>query len=96
MYSGGFVYRERPYLVVRISGLFLMSQSHQYQLGVQWAGNTGEGIAITALTKKSHHMWENNKPKLKSSSDPAFRGTASTYNPEKFRQKTDVAGAPAR
>ncbi len=61
-----------------------MSQTHHYQLCVQWTGNTGKGTANYRSYERSHRISAENKPAIEASSDPAFRGDASKYNPEEL------------
>jgi organic hydroperoxide reductase OsmC/OhrA len=61
-----------------------MSKSHHYKLTVQWTGNTGKGTTDYRSYERSHRISGENKPTIEASSDPAFRGDASKYNPEEL------------
>lgn len=61
-----------------------MSKSHHYKLKVQWTGNTGQGTAGYRSYERSHLISAENKPEIEASSDQAFRGDASKYNPEEL------------
>ena len=61
-----------------------MSKSHHYKLSVQWTGNTGKGTSDYRSYERSHRISAENKPPIEASSDPAFRGDASKYNPEEL------------
>jgi len=59
-----------------------MSRTHHYALTVTWTGNTGAGTSNAAAYARSHTLTVNGKEPLECSSDTAFRGDASKYNPE--------------
>jgi organic hydroperoxide reductase OsmC/OhrA len=61
-----------------------MNTTHHYQLTVQWTGNTGQGTASYRGYERSHRISAKGKPVIEASSDPAFRGDASRYNPEEL------------
>jgi organic hydroperoxide reductase OsmC/OhrA len=57
---------------------------HQYQVEVRWTGNTGEGTASYRTYDRTHEISAVGKPVIPGSSDPAFRGDPSRYNPEEM------------
>lgn len=57
---------------------------HHYQIGVKWTGNTGQGTASYRAYNRSHEIAAAGKPIILSSSDPAFRGDPTRYNPEEL------------
>lgn len=61
-----------------------MNKAHHYQLSVQWTGNTGHGTRSYHSYERSHTISAKGKPKIAASSDPAFLGDASRYNPEEL------------
>jgi organic hydroperoxide reductase OsmC/OhrA len=54
---------------------------HSYLATVTWAGNTGSGYR--AYTR-DHEIAGDGKPAIAASSDPAFRGDATRWNPEEL------------
>ena len=61
-----------------------MNKEHNYQLTVKWTGNLGQGTSNYRSFERSHIIMVNNKPDILGSSDPAFRGDRSKYNPEEL------------
>lgn len=61
-----------------------MSRTHAYEMAVEWTGNTGAGTAGYGRYERSHALRAPGKPPIAGSSDPAFRGDASRYNPEEL------------
>ncbi|MGA7158545.1 MAG: OsmC family protein [Acidobacteriaceae bacterium] len=59
-------------------------RSHHYAINVLWTGNKGTGTSTYLAYDRSHDISTPNKPTLTASSDPAFRGDKSRYNPEEF------------
>lgn len=59
-----------------------MPQGHRYRVAVDWTGNCGAGTASYKGYERSHDIRVSGKPVLSGSSDAAFRGDASRYNPE--------------
>ncbi|PJJ47878.1 OsmC family protein [Hymenobacter chitinivorans] len=59
-----------------------MSKEHAYELTVEWTGNSGTGTSGYRQFERSHTIQAASKPPLLASSDPAFRGDATRYNPE--------------
>ena len=59
-------------------------KTHHYQLELNWTGNIGEGTKNYQSYERSFSININGKPALNGSSDPAFRGDASRYNPEEL------------
>lgn len=57
---------------------------HHYQLELNWTGNLGEGTKSYKTYHRSYSISINGKATLHGSSDPAFRGDASKYNPEEL------------
>jgi organic hydroperoxide reductase OsmC/OhrA len=61
-----------------------MSKEHFYHLSLRWTGNKGDGTSSYTSYERSHIISGENKPEIQASSDPAFRGDSSVYNPEEL------------
>lgn len=61
-----------------------MSKEHTYCVTVRWTGNTGSGTLNYRSYERSHTILGNDKPAIYASSDPAFRGDKTKYNPEEL------------
>jgi organic hydroperoxide reductase OsmC/OhrA len=61
-----------------------MEKEHRYTLGLEWTGNTGPGTTTYHSYERSYRVLVPGKPELLGSSDPAFRGDRSRYNPEEL------------
>lgn len=59
-------------------------KTHQYKLFLQWTGNEGNGTAAYDAYSLDHVISMEGKPGLFLSSDKAFRGDATRYNPEEL------------
>jgi organic hydroperoxide reductase OsmC/OhrA len=59
-------------------------QSHSFEVNVAWTGNTGEGTSGYTSYQRAHEISASGKPVITGSSDPAFRGDKSRYNPEEL------------
>ncbi len=57
---------------------------HQYNIRVRWTGNTGSGTRGVSTYSRDHVIFADGKEPFAGSSDPAFRGDASRYNPEEL------------
>ena len=57
-------------------------KEHHYKIKVEWIGNHGEGTKTYRSYGREHTISANGKPEISASSDPAFRGDATRYNPE--------------
>lgn len=60
------------------------SKEHLYQLALQWTGNRSEGTASYRAYERTYQIKALEKPVIFGSSDPAFRGDKSKYNPEEL------------
>ena len=58
--------------------------THSYALEIEWTGNLGTGTSGYREYKRSHLISAQGKVPIQASSDPAFRGDASAYNPEEL------------
>jgi organic hydroperoxide reductase OsmC/OhrA len=59
-------------------------KEHRYQIKLQWTGNTGRGTETYRGYERSHIISAEGKQPIAGSSDPAFRGDQSKYNPEEM------------
>jgi len=59
-------------------------KEHAYSTNLTWTGNTGQGTASYRSYERSHEIGVDGKPSIYGSSDPAFRGDKSKYNPEEM------------
>lgn len=57
---------------------------HEYAIRVEWRGNRGEGTSGYRAYDRAHEISAPGKPVIPGSSDPAFRGDRSRYNPEEL------------
>jgi len=59
-------------------------KAHHYEIHVEWTGNTGQGTSDYRTYSRNHCIQGLRKPPLEASSDPAFRGDPTRYNPEEL------------
>jgi len=59
-------------------------KQHSYKTHLHWTGNTGNGTATYRGYERSHIISAEGKPTIEGSSDPAFRGDKTKYNPEEM------------
>ncbi len=57
---------------------------HHYKTSVVWTGNTGRGTSDYRAYSRAHEITAEQKLCIPGSSDPAFRGDSSRYNPEEL------------
>jgi len=57
---------------------------HDYNVRIAWTGNDGRGTSDYKAYRRDHVIRAPGKPDLLASSDPAFRGDATRYNPEEL------------
>jgi len=57
---------------------------HSYEVRVNWTGNDGEGTKTYTGYRRDHIIAAAGKAAIPGSSDPAFRGDPSRYNPEEL------------
>ena len=62
----------------------IMPKEHNYQINLNWTGNTGEGTKTYTGYKRDHEISSSGKELIKGSSDPNFRGDKTRYNPEEM------------
>ena len=61
-----------------------MKGRHHYATTVRWTGNTGEGTRDYGAYGRDFVVQGDGKAEIQGSSDPAFRGDPSRYNPEEL------------
>lgn len=61
-----------------------MKKEHLYSVETTWTGNLGPGTKGYREYSRSHEIASEGKPVVPCSSDPAFRGERSRYNPEEL------------
>jgi organic hydroperoxide reductase OsmC/OhrA len=61
-----------------------VSKQHQYAVSVTWTGNDGAGTQTYRSYRRDHEIAAVGKPTVPGSSDPAFRGDPTRYNPEEL------------
>lgn len=61
-----------------------MSKQHNYALTIEWTGNMGSGTQDYRTYRRDHTVKIEGKPEIELSSDPAFRGDRTKYNPEEL------------
>lgn len=59
-------------------------REHLYELSICWTGNTGTGTSDYRSYERSHVIGAEGKPEIEATSDPAFRGDKTKYNPEEL------------
>src|SRR5215469_2184847 len=60
-------------------------KSHRYSVTVEWTGNKGTGTSTYGGYERSHEIYASGeKPPIPGSSDPAFRGDGTRWNPEEL------------
>ncbi|PRX54597.1 OsmC family protein [Flagellimonas meridianipacifica] len=61
-----------------------MKREHNYFTTIRWTGNQGKGTSNYKAFERSYIVSVDNKPDIHGSSDPAFRGDRTKYNPEEL------------
>ncbi len=61
-----------------------MIKEHNYKATVKWTGNKGKGTSNYKEFERCHTIFIEKKPDILCSSDPAFRGDRTKYNPEEL------------
>lgn len=61
-----------------------MAKHHRYETMVRWTGDSGTGTSGYRAYSRDHEICSPGKPAIPGSSDPAFHGDGSRYNPEEM------------
>lgn len=61
-----------------------MATEHSYQIALTWTGNKGQGTSNYRAYDRAYEIEVAGKPVISGSSDPAFRGDRTKYNPEEL------------
>jgi organic hydroperoxide reductase OsmC/OhrA len=61
-----------------------MGRRHSYTVTVTWTGNTGTGTSSYRDYQRSYDVSAAGKSSIAGSSDPAFRGEGTRWNPEEL------------
>jgi organic hydroperoxide reductase OsmC/OhrA len=61
-----------------------MAREHHYAIAVEWTGNRGTGTSGYRAYDRDHVATAPGKPAIPGSSDPAFRGDKTRWNPEEL------------
>ena len=59
-------------------------KDHHFKTTITWTGNTGAGTKDYRSYERAHTISVNGKHDILGSSDPAFRGDKTRYNPEEL------------
>ncbi|GAA4450045.1 OsmC family protein [Phytohabitans houttuyneae] len=59
-----------------------LGRTHTYEVAVRWTGNRGTGTSGYRDYGRDHDVETDGRPGIEGSSDPAFRGDKSRWNPE--------------
>ena len=62
----------------------MAERTHRYSIALRWTGNTGNGTSDYRTYRRDHVTEAAGKPAIPGSSDPAFRGDATRWNPEEL------------
>ena len=61
-----------------------MPKTHRYTARLTWTGNTGDGTRDYRSYERAFEITSPDKAAISGSSDPAFRGDPSRWNPEEL------------
>ena len=61
-----------------------MAATHSYDVTVEWTGNLGRGTDGYRSFSRAHEVLGDGKAPIAASSDPAFRGDPTRWNPEEL------------
>jgi organic hydroperoxide reductase OsmC/OhrA len=62
----------------------MSGRTHRYEIALAWTGNDGAGTRDYRSYRRDHEIAAPGKPALAGSSDPAFRGDRTRWNPEEL------------
>lgn len=61
-----------------------MTRSHHYEIDLNWTGNSGQGTTSYRSYTRDHELTAPGLHPIAGSSDPAFRGDPTRWNPEQL------------
>ncbi|MED7950480.1 OsmC family protein [Streptomyces sp. BE20] len=61
-----------------------MAKLHTYTAEITWTGNQGTGTSDYRSYRRDHEVAADGRPPIPGSSDPAFRGDPTRWNPEQL------------
>ncbi|WP_327681874.1 OsmC family protein [Kitasatospora sp. NBC_00458] len=61
-----------------------MTRLHTYTAEITWTGNQGTGTSDYRSYRRDHEVAAEGRPAIPGSSDPAFRGDPTRWNPEQL------------
>jgi organic hydroperoxide reductase OsmC/OhrA len=67
---------------VAMAEMKVTMRTHRYDLTVTWTGNRGSGTSGYRDYGRDHVTVADGRPEIEGSSDPAFRGDKTRWNPE--------------
>ena len=59
-------------------------RKHRYSITIDWSGNLGSGTSSYRAYSRNYEIQAKGKPHIGGSSDPAFQGDPSRWNPEEL------------
>jgi len=66
------------------SAFVMPPKEHRYAITLEWTGNAGSGTSSYREYGRAHEIRGVGKPAIAGSSDPAFQGDATCWNPEEL------------
>lgn len=62
----------------------MTGRTHRYEVSVLWTGDRGQGATDYRAYGREHEVTADGRPPIPGSSEPAFRGDPSRWNPEQL------------
>src|SRR6201997_853025 len=78
------IWRKRSHRRSLRRGVMASTHEHRYAVSVTWTGNLGSGTSGYRDYSRDYEIGAETKPIILGSSDPAFRGDRSRWNPEEL------------
>jgi organic hydroperoxide reductase OsmC/OhrA len=69
---------------VAVEAVMAKNREHHYRVTVEWSGNRGTGTSHYSSYSRDHEITAIGKTAISGSSDPAFRGDKTHWNPEEL------------
>src|SRR6201981_3928226 len=83
------IWRKRSHRRSLRRGVMASTHEHRYAVSVTWTGNLGSGTSGYRDYSCDYEIGAEAKPIILGSSDPAFRGDRSRWNPEELLVASD-------